>query len=202
MVCKLSADAMLLTETGECQDMLADGYRDGVSFPPWLDARTAALMRDIVVTLASHYPDLMAIVLFGSVARPEERSLSDPQPSDVDLLAIFDGDEDPVYLPRGLAITHAIGLARNRHLNAPRDVQVMFASRTMREWDTTFVANVARDGLLVWARGPLPEPLRSVERGSSYKGQQGLARVSARLCPIPEKLSYASSIDSPHFFAL
>ncbi len=40
----------------------------------------------------------------------------------------------------------------------------MFASRTMRDWDTTFVANVARDGLLLWARGPLPAPLSAVER--------------------------------------
>lgn len=170
MVCKLSADATLLTETRGCQDMLADEYRDGVSLPPWLDTRMSALVRDIVVTLASHYPDLMAIVLFGSLARHEERPLSDPQPSDVDLLAIFDSDEDPVYLPRGLAITHTIGLARNRHLNAPRDVQVLFASHTMREWDTTFLANVARDGLLVWAGGPLPEPLSALERASSRWG--------------------------------
>ena len=150
--------------------MLADEHHVSVSLPPWLDAQSSALVRDIVLTLTSHYPDLLAVVLFGSVARHEERPLSDPQPSDVDLLAIFDSDEDPVYLPRGLAITHTIGLARNRHLVAPREVQVMFASRTMREWDTTFVANVARDGLLVWARGPLPEPLRSVVRGSPYKG--------------------------------
>ena len=143
--------------------MLADGYRDGVLLPSWLDAQTGALVRDIVVTLAGHFPDLLAVVLFGSVARREERPLSDPQPSDVDLLAIFDSDEDPVYLPRGLDITHTIGLARNRHLDAPREVQVMFASHMMREWDTTFVANVARDGLLIWARGPLPVPLIGVE---------------------------------------
>ena len=143
--------------------MPADGEHDNVLLPSWLDAQTSALVRDMIVTLAGHYPDLLAVVLFGSVARREERPLSDPQPSDVDLLAIFDSDEDPVYLPRGLDITHTIGLARNRHLDAPREVQVMFASRTMREWDTTFVANVARDGLLIWARGPLPVPLIGVE---------------------------------------
>ena len=121
-------------------------------------------MRDIVVTLARHYPDLLAIILFGSVARREERPLSDPEPGDVDLLALFESDEDPVYLARGLDITHTIGLARNRHLDAPRDVQVMFASRTMREWDTTFVANLARDGLPLWARGTLPAPLSAMKR--------------------------------------
>jgi len=150
--------------------MLADGHHLSVSLPPWLDAQTGALVRDIVLTLASHYPDLLAVLLFGSVARHEERPLTDSEPSDVDLLAIFDSDEDPVYLPRGLDITHTIGLARNRHLDAPREVQVMFASRTMREWDTTFIANVARDGLLLWTRGPLPAPLRSLKHGSPYKG--------------------------------
>ena len=143
--------------------MLADGHRNSISLPPWLDAQMGALVWDIVVTLASHYPGLLAVVLFGSVARREERPLSDPQPSDVDLLAIFDSDEDPVYLPRGLDITHTIGLARNRHLDAPREVQVMLASHMMREWDTTFLANVARDGLLLWARGPLPTPLSALE---------------------------------------
>jgi hypothetical protein len=47
---------------------------------------------------------------------------------------------------------------------------VMFASRTMREWDATFIANVTRDGLLVWARGPLPEPLSAVEHASPRRG--------------------------------
>ena len=125
---------------GHSQDMLADGHRFSIQPRRERDARTGALVRDIVATLASHYPDLLAVVLFGSVARHEERPLTDPQPSDVDLLALFESDEDPVYLPRGLDITHTIGLARNRHLDAPREVQVMFASHTMREWDATFIA--------------------------------------------------------------
>ena len=141
---------------------------DNLALLPWLDARSSALVRDIVATLASHYPDLLAVVLFGSVARHDERSLTDPQPSDVDLLVIFDTDEDPVHLPRGLDITHTIGQARNRHLDAPREVQVMFATSAMREWDTTFIANVARDGLLLWARGPLPQPLNAMERAQAH----------------------------------
>lgn len=146
----------------------ATGVRDNIALPPWLDVQTGALVRDIIAILAQHHPNLLAVVLFGSVARHDERQLSDPQPSDVDLLAIFDTDEDPVHLPRGLAITHTIGLARNRHLNAPREVQVMFATRAMREWDTTFIANVARDGLLLWARGPLPQPLSTLERAPAH----------------------------------
>jgi predicted nucleotidyltransferase len=113
------------------------GKLDNATLPPWLDAQSSALVQDIIATLAQRYPDLLAIVLFGSVARHDERPLSDPLPSDVDLLAIFDTNEDPVHLPRGLDITHTIGLARNRHLDAPREVQVMFATRAMREWDST-----------------------------------------------------------------
>lgn len=145
--------------------MLADGHRDGLSLPSWLDGQTNALVRAIIDALADSYPDLLAVVLFGSVARHDERPLTDPSPSDVDLLAIFDSDEDPVYLPRGLDITHTIGLARNQHLDAPREVQAMFASGAMREWDPMFIANVA--GILLWARGPLPEPLRPLEYRSS-----------------------------------
>ncbi|HEX8727075.1 MAG TPA: hypothetical protein VF739_00540, partial [Ktedonobacterales bacterium] len=103
-----------------------------------------------------------------SVARHDERPLTDQQPSDVDLLAIFDTDQDTTRLPRGLDITHTIGLARNLYLDAPREVQVMFGTRALREWDTTFIANVARDGILLWARGPLPTPLRSLESNLTH----------------------------------
>lgn len=139
------------------------GTMSGVLLPSWLDEESGVLVRSIVETLAGQYPDLLAVILFGSLARHEERPLADPQPSDVDLLAIFDTDEDPTYLPRGLEITHTIGLARNQHLDSPREVQVMFASRTMREWDTTFITNVARDGIVLWAHSPLPQPLGELE---------------------------------------
>lgn len=138
-----------------------------VSVPAWLDGSSSALVRDIVVTLAHHHPDVRAVILFGSVARHDEHPLADSQPSDVDLLAIFDTDEDPTHLPRGLEITHTIGLARNRHLDAPREIQLMFATRDLREWDSTFVANVARDGILLWARGSLPVALSAIEQRPS-----------------------------------
>jgi hypothetical protein len=34
--------------------------------------------------------------------------------------------------------------------------------RDLADWDTTFTASIARDGLLLWARGPVPAPLRAV----------------------------------------
>ncbi len=38
----------------------------------------------------------------------------------------------------------------------------MLTSRTLGEWDPAFVEQVARDGLLLFARKPLPEPLAGV----------------------------------------
>ncbi len=48
---------------------------------PWLDGATDALVRDLIATLAKRHSDLLAIILYGSVARRDERPLSDPRPS-------------------------------------------------------------------------------------------------------------------------
>ena len=126
--------------------------------PVWLDGETRALVEDIINLLSERHPDLLAVILYGSVARHEERSLDEPDPSDVDLLAVLDSDDPHVAIHQGDALFHTLGLAYTRHLDAPREVQVMFASRTLREWDPTFIANVSRDGIVLYARGPLPAP--------------------------------------------
>jgi predicted nucleotidyltransferase len=126
--------------------------------PRWLDGETQALVKDIIDSLSKRHPDLLAIILYGSVARHEERSLEEPDPSDVDLLAILDSDDPHVSLRQGDALSHTLGLAYSRHLDAPREVQVMFTSRTMQEWDPTFIANVMRDGIVLFKRGQLPAP--------------------------------------------
>lgn len=41
----------------------------------------------------------------------------------------------------------------NRHIHAPREVNVMFATRTLQEWDPEFVVNVAREGIVLYQRG-------------------------------------------------
>jgi len=66
-----------------------------------------------------------------------------PNPSDVDLLAVLDSDDPHVALHQGDALFHTLGLAYTRHLDAPREVKVMFSSRSLQEWDLTFIANVA-----------------------------------------------------------
>ena len=130
---------------------------------PWLDHQTDALIQDMIATMAAARHDLICVILYGSLARREERSLGSASPSDVDLLFVFDVAPDRCVDLMDLSLTHTLGLARNRHLEAPREVQVMFASRTLDEWDPTFVANVARDGRLLFLHGPLPEPLVGVQ---------------------------------------
>lgn len=128
------------------------------ALPSWLDSETRALIKDVIGLLSKRHPDLIAVILYGSVARHEERSLEVPDPSDVDLLAILDSDDPHVALHQGDALFHTLGLAYTRHLDAPREVQVMFTSCTFQEWDPTFIANVSRDGIVLFKRGPLPAP--------------------------------------------
>jgi len=124
----------------------------------WLDSETRDLLKDVIGVLSERHPDLVAVILYGSVARHEERPLDVPNPSDVDLLAVLDSDDPHVALDQGDALFHTLGLAYNRHLDAPREVQVMFSSRTLQEWDPTFIANVMRDGIVLFTRGSLPAP--------------------------------------------
>jgi hypothetical protein len=35
----------------------------------------------------------------------------------------------------------------------------MFSSRTLQEWDPTYIANVKRDGIVLYMRGALPSVL-------------------------------------------
>ena len=128
------------------------------TFPSWLDSETCDLIKDVIAVLSERHPDLVAVILYGSVARHEERPLDVPNPSDVDLLAVLDSDDPHVALDQGDALSHTLGLAYNRHLDAPREVQVMFASRALQEWDPTFIANMMRDGIVLYARKPLPAP--------------------------------------------
>lgn len=139
-------------------------WEAGIFASLWLDYETSDLVRAITSSVAHRHPDVRAVILYGSVARHEERPLDDPEPSDVDILLLFDLEAGLAQLPyeRDLAISRSIGLARDLYLGTPREVQVMIAVRDLADWDPTFVANVARDGILLWARGPLPSPLASV----------------------------------------
>jgi predicted nucleotidyltransferase len=126
--------------------------------PVWLDRATRALVEDIIGLLSERHHDLLAVILYGSVARHEERPVDAFNASDVDLLAVFDSDDPLLDVHQGDTLSHTLGLAYSRHLDAQRDVQVLFTSRSLQEWDPTFVANVSRDGILLYTRGSLPAP--------------------------------------------
>lgn len=147
--------------------MAASGMVEEVAtaMPPWLDERSASLVRAIIAILAQRHPYLRAVILYGSVARHEERPLSDPETSDIDLLLLLDLEPELSYIPydRGIDLFHSIGIAESRYPHTPREVQVMLAWRDLADWDPTFVESVARDGILLWARGPLPACLAPVE---------------------------------------
>jgi hypothetical protein len=85
----------------------------------------------------------------------------------VDLLLIIDptvleSDAERLSYGQLFALTKTIGDADYRHRTAPREVNTIFMNRDLARWDESFIENVARDGILLWARGPLSEALASV----------------------------------------
>jgi hypothetical protein len=122
---------------------------------------------------------LLAVILFGSIARHEERPPEDACPSDVDLLAIFD-TTDRLVKPYREAIFAAVIDACALHLDAPREVNVLLSDRTMQTWDAMFLDNIARDGILLYARGALPAPLaarQSLQARLEDKGSYAENRI-------------------------
>lgn len=139
--------------------------QNGPERVPWLDRETAELVRDIIAEVARDQAAFRAAILYGSVARHEERALTDAHPSDVDLLLLFDLEHGARFThEQRMAIFTAIGHARDRHLTAPHEVQIQLATSDLGEWDSAFVESVARDGLLLYARGRLPHVLAAIER--------------------------------------
>lgn len=131
---------------------------------PWLDAKTDAYLRQVIARIAEECPDAFAVIAFGSVARHEERPLSDRHPSDVDLLVLFAPRPEQTELTgiQHNQLSRAIVRAYELVPDAPRDVQVTAALNHFVHWDTMFVERIARDGILLWARAPLPDALSAV----------------------------------------
>jgi predicted nucleotidyltransferase len=144
--------------------------------PAWLDEATSALVEETVRMLIKRHANiLLAMILFGSVARHEERLLDDSCPSDVDLLAIFD-TTDRLVKPYREDIFATIIDACALHLDAPREVNVLLSDRTMQTWDAMFLDNLARDGILLYARGSLPAPLAARQSLQERLEDKGVIR--------------------------
>jgi predicted nucleotidyltransferase len=144
--------------------------------PAWLDEATSALVEETVRMLIKRHANiLLAMILFGSVARHEERPLDDSCPSDVDLLAIFD-TTDRLVKPYREDIFATIIDACALHLDAPREVNVLLSDRTMQTWDAMFLDNLARDGILLYTRGSLPAPLAARQSLQERLEDKGVIR--------------------------
>jgi predicted nucleotidyltransferase len=144
--------------------------------PAWLDEATSALVEETVRMLIERHANiLLAMILFGSVARHEERPLDDSCPSDVDLLVIFD-TTDRLVKPYREDIFATIIDACALHLDAPREVNVLLSDRTMQTWDAMFLDNLARDGILLYARGSLPAPLAARQSPQERLEDKGVIR--------------------------
>ena len=144
--------------------------------PAWLDDATAALVEETVSLLGKRHADiLLTVILFGSIARHEERPPEDACPSDVDLLAIFD-TTDRLVKPYREDIFATIIDACALHLDAPREVNVLLSDRTMQTWDAMFLDNIARDGILLYARGSLPAPLAARQSLQARLEDKGVIR--------------------------
>jgi len=144
--------------------------------PAWLDDATSALVEETLSMLIKRHANiLLAVILFGSIARHEERPLDDSCPSDVDLLAIFD-TTDRLVKPYREDIFVTIIDACALHLDAPREVNVLLSDRTMQTWDAMFLDNIARDGILLYARDSLPAQLAARQSLQERLEDKGVTR--------------------------
>jgi predicted nucleotidyltransferase len=138
-----------------------------------LDPETVAAVIDICQSLVESHAEAIAMILFGSVARHEERPLDDPEPSDVDLLLLLDpatytSGASRLTREQELALHHTIGMADYRH-HAPREIKALFVYCDLERWDSLFIENVARDGILLWSRAPLPRPFAPIAERAAHE---------------------------------
>lgn len=142
---------------------------------PWLDEGTAGLLVAIADDVANAHPEVHALILFGSVARHEERPITHRRPSDIDLLALVDAgaEGDSIPLSAMVALHHTIGEREYAHPVRALGVQTILAPVNLAEWDKLFISNIARDGVLLWARGSLPDALAPLAtRGAVFMPDQ------------------------------
>lgn len=139
-------------------------HEEAIPHIPWLESQSAGYVRRIISQLAVRRADLIAAILFGSAARQSLRPLTDPIPSDIDILLIFAAapGQERVSSEQQSATSWAMVDAMTAYPDAPREAQLIAVLPDFIGWDSSFVGNIARDGILLWARGTLPPPLASV----------------------------------------
>ncbi len=125
--------------------------------PSWLEPETSAYVKNIIDALASRHADLIqSIILYGSIARHDERPIDDPHPNYVDLLVVWKSNERDDTAES--LVNATLSEAFHRHLDAPREVNILYGTPSMRTWDPMFPENVIRDGIPLY--GPMLDPAK------------------------------------------
>lgn len=127
---------------------------------PWLDRQTATEVDAIVAALARRQPAVLAVIVFGSVARHDERPLTDAEPSDVDVLLVV---TPGLAEEAAVAIHDTIGMAGQPFGYTPRTIEPLLIEADLNGWDAAFIANILRDGVMLWARASLPQPFALIQ---------------------------------------
>ncbi len=137
---------------------------------PWLDAATNRYLRRLIALAVSANPDVEAVILFGSAARRALRTMTDAEPSDVDVLFLMTASPDSTP-PGRITREQHLAMARAEVAAYPatvervaRTVQTVTADPSFAGWDPSFPAGIVRDGVLLWARGALPAALAAIAR--------------------------------------
>ena len=90
------------------------------ALPSWIDRETRLLVDEMIDLLVKRHPDILAIILYGSIARHEERALHESDPSDVDILVVVDTDDRRGIRAQEESLFETLGLAKIHHLQARR----------------------------------------------------------------------------------
>lgn len=94
------------------------------------------------VARADEVPELVAVILFGSVARGDA-----DRRSDIDLCLIFDTRGDPEH-GEGMRIARELV----RELEAKHGVRISLVAERLRSADPGFLENLCAEGVVVWGR--------------------------------------------------
>ena len=131
---------------GVALDAVAPGHvapapRLARSLPPAVQA----LLDDVVAAL-SPLPNCVAIVLYGSASRGELHPRSD-----LDVLVLLDVDHRPELGPESAVVSARLVDAESRHA-VPWPISCVLARADLDGLDPDFVAWIAAEGIVLWAR--------------------------------------------------
>ncbi|MDI6821814.1 MAG: nucleotidyltransferase domain-containing protein [Actinomycetota bacterium] len=111
------------------------------------------------VSEAENIPHLICAVLFGSVLTGEIS-----KKSDIDILLLFDTDHDPA-IGKEAELSHQIASKILKKYDFPNSFSFVFVNISdISETDSTFLWEVARSGIIIWAPARM-ELLRTPHAG-------------------------------------